>query len=32
MYDIIPAHFAHAVSGYEPDGYLSGDDWIDELP
>ncbi|GAA5020999.1 streptomycin 6-kinase [Terrabacter aeriphilus] len=32
MYDLIPAHFAHAVSGYEPDGYLSGDDWIDELP
>jgi streptomycin 6-kinase len=32
MYDLIPAHFAHAVSGYQPDGYESGDDWIDALP
>lgn len=32
MYDLIPAHFAHAVSSYEPDGYESGDDWIDALP
>ena len=24
MYDLIPAHFAHDVSGYEPDGYVSG--------
>ena len=32
MYDLIPAHFAHAVSAYEPDGHASGDDWIDALP
>ncbi|GAB2758461.1 streptomycin 6-kinase [Terrabacter koreensis] len=32
MYDLIPAHFAHEVSGYESTGYLSGEDWIDGLP
>jgi streptomycin 6-kinase len=24
--------FAHEVSGYEADGYVSGEDWIDALP
>ncbi|HSU74086.1 MAG TPA: aminoglycoside phosphotransferase family protein [Terrabacter sp.] len=32
MYDLIPALFAHEVSGYEADGYVSGEDWIDDLP
>ena len=32
MYDLIPAMFAHTVSGYEPDGHASGEDWIDDLP
>ncbi|MCU1538988.1 MAG: 6-kinase [Humibacillus sp.] len=32
MYDLIPAMFAHTVSGYEADGYASGEDWIDDLP
>ena len=31
-YDLIPAHFAHAVSGYDADGYASGEDWIEDLP
>jgi streptomycin 6-kinase len=32
MYDLIPALFAHEVTGYESDGYVSGEDWIDALP
>ena len=32
MIDLIPARFAHRVTGYEPDGYASGEDWIAELP
>lgn len=31
-YDLIPAHFAHAVAGFDPDGYLSGEDWLETLP
>jgi streptomycin 6-kinase len=30
--DLIPAHFAHRISGYAADGYASGEDWLDELP
>jgi streptomycin 6-kinase len=32
MYDLIPALFAHRVSGYESAGQVSGEDWIDALP
>jgi streptomycin 6-kinase len=32
MYDLIPAMFAHTVSGYDADGHASGEDWIDDLP
>lgn len=32
MYDLIPAHFAHEVSGRPSTGYVSGEDWIDDLP
>lgn len=31
-FDLIPAHFAHDVCGYEPQGWMSGDDWIMDLP
>lgn len=31
-YDLIPAHFAHAVSGYGAHGYASGENWIEGLP
>jgi streptomycin 6-kinase len=30
--DLIPAHFAHRVSGYAPEGYASGEDWLADLP
>jgi streptomycin 6-kinase len=30
--DLVPAHFAHAVSAYAADGYLSGEDWLAALP
>jgi streptomycin 6-kinase len=30
--DLVPAHFAHAVSAYEQDGYISGEDWLGTLP
>ena len=30
--DLVPAHFAHAVSSYRPDGYVSGEDWLHTLP
>ncbi|MGW5241370.1 aminoglycoside phosphotransferase family protein [Monashia sp. NPDC004114] len=30
--DLVPAHFAHAVSGYAADGYISGEDWLASLP
>lgn len=32
MYDLIPAHFAHDVSGRASTGYVSGEDWVDDLP
>ncbi|EWT00328.1 kinase [Intrasporangium oryzae NRRL B-24470] len=32
MQDLIPAHFAHAVSAYPPEGHVSGEDWIATLP
>jgi streptomycin 6-kinase len=31
-YDLIPAHFAHAMIDREADGYLSGEDWLHGLP
>lgn len=31
-YDLIPAHFAQTVTGYPADGYVSGEDWIHDLP
>ena len=30
--DLIPAHFAHEISGYPADGYASGEDWLAGLP
>jgi len=30
--DLVPAHFAHRVTGYPADGYVSGEDWLDGLP
>ena len=30
--DLIPAHFAHRVSGYPADGWSSGEDWLAGLP
>jgi streptomycin 6-kinase len=30
--DLIPAHFAHRVTGFESDGYVSGEEWIGDLP
>ena len=30
--DLVPAHFAHAISGYPSEGYVSGEDWLDTLP
>lgn len=32
MIELIPAHFAHRVCAYAPDGYVSGEDWIADLP
>ena len=32
MYHLIPALFAHRVSGYAADGYVSGEDWLEDLP
>jgi streptomycin 6-kinase len=32
MIELIPAHFAHRVIGFEPDGYASGEEWIADLP
>lgn len=32
MFDLIPAHFAQHIVGFEPDGYASGEDWLDSLP
>lgn len=31
-FDLIPAHFAHEVAGFEADGYVSGEDWLETLP
>ena len=31
-YDLIPAHFAHAIIDRPADGYLSGEDWLHALP
>jgi streptomycin 6-kinase len=30
--DLIPLHFAHHIAGFEPDGYVSGEDWLQTLP
>ncbi|MEO7754455.1 MAG: aminoglycoside phosphotransferase family protein [Terracoccus sp.] len=30
--DLVPAHFAHAVSTYPADGWSSGEDWVEALP
>ncbi len=30
--DLVPAHFAHAVSSYPADGWTSGEDWVEALP
>jgi streptomycin 6-kinase len=30
--DLIPARFAHRISGYPADGYASGEDWLATLP
>ncbi|MDN5794202.1 MAG: aminoglycoside phosphotransferase family protein [Intrasporangium sp.] len=32
MIHLIPAHFAHRVSTYPIDGYVSGEDWVAQLP
>lgn len=32
MYDLIPAHFAHDVSARPSTGFVSGEDWVDDLP
>ena len=32
MIDLIPLHFAHHIAGVAADGYLSGEDWLQELP
>lgn len=32
MIDLIPAHFAQRVTGYAAEGYVSGEDWLEELP
>ena len=32
MIDLIPLHFAHHIAGFEPDGYLSGENWLQTLP
>jgi streptomycin 6-kinase len=32
VFDLIPAHFAQHIVGFEPDGYASGEDWLDSLP
>ncbi len=32
LFDLIPAHFAHEVAGFEADGYVSGEDWLETLP
>ncbi|WP_404387692.1 aminoglycoside phosphotransferase family protein [Humibacillus xanthopallidus] len=31
-YDLVPALFAHQVAGFEPQGWMSGQDWLDDLP
>ncbi|HET7799673.1 MAG TPA: aminoglycoside phosphotransferase family protein [Humibacillus xanthopallidus] len=31
-YDLVPALFAHDVAGYAPEGWMSGQDWLDDLP
>jgi streptomycin 6-kinase len=31
-FHLIPAHFAQAVCAFEADGWMSGEDWIEELP
>ena len=31
-YDLVPALFAHQVAGYAPEGWMSGQDWLDDLP
>jgi Streptomycin 6-kinase len=30
--DLIPLHFAHHIASFEPDGYVSGEDWLQALP
>lgn len=32
MIDLIPLHFAHHIAGFEADGYVSGEDWLHDLP
>lgn len=32
MIDVIPAHFAHRLTGFESEGYASGEEWIADLP
>jgi streptomycin 6-kinase len=31
-YDLVPALFAHHIAGFEPQGWMSGQDWLDDLP
>jgi streptomycin 6-kinase len=31
-YDLVPALFAHQVAGYSPEGWMSGQEWLDDLP
>lgn len=30
--ELVPAHFAHRVAGYPPQGWMSGEDWVLDLP
>jgi streptomycin 6-kinase len=32
LFHLIPAHFAQEVAGYEADGYVTGEDWLETLP
>ncbi|MDC5698307.1 aminoglycoside phosphotransferase family protein [Intrasporangium calvum] len=32
MIDLIPLHFAHHIAGLEADGYVSGEEWLQQLP
>ena len=32
MIDLIPLHFAHHIAGFEPDGYVSGEECLQSLP